>query len=179
MEIQLFNTYIHRSAFNNVKCVLDSTFLSEGSLVAKFESRLSSEFQILNPVAVNSGTTALHLALELAGIKEEDEVILPAQTFVATGLVILQQRAIPVFADIEYETGNICINSLKQKITSRTKAIMPVHWAGYPCDMDAINSVANKNNLIVIEDAAHALGATYKEKELDQFQILHAFLFRR
>lgn len=178
MEIPIYNTFIHQNAFQNVEEVLSSTFLSEGTLVKKFESRLASEFGLGNPVALNSGTTALHLALVLAGIKEGDEVILPAQTFVATGLVILQQKAIPVFADIDYETGNISVASIEQKITARTKAIMVVHWGGYPCDMDEINAIAKKNNLVVIEDAAHALGATYKNKPIGAISDYTCFSFQ-
>src|SRR4051812_44637695 len=145
MEIPIFNTYIHPSANKQVSDVLASTFISEGKLVKEFETRLSTEFGLINPVAVNSGTTALHLALEIAGIREGDEVILSPQTFVASGLVVVQQKATPVFADIDYETGNICVSSIKRKLSKKTKAIIAVHWGGYPCDMDEINSIARQH----------------------------------
>src|SRR4051812_44949152 len=103
--LNIYNTFIAKESLQAVKKVLDSTFISEGKLVKEFENQLSTYLGINNPVALNSGTTALHLALDLAGIKEGDEVILPAQTFVASGLVILQQKAKPVFADINYEDG--------------------------------------------------------------------------
>ena len=161
-KISMFNTYISPGAYSNLSNVLASTFLSEGKLVKEFEQRLSEELGFINPVAVNSGTSALHLALVLAGIKPGDEVICPAQTFVATAMVILQERAKPVFADIQYKSGNISPESIESKITEKTKAIIVVHWGGYPCDMDEINEIAARHNLIVIEDAAHAPGATYR-----------------
>src|SRR4051794_24174353 len=121
MNIPIFNTYIHSTATEEINKILQSTFLSEGETVKQFEKELENLFHLKNCVTLNSGTSALHLALLIAGIKEGDEVILPAQTFVATGLVILQQKAIPVFADIDYETGNISVESIKNKITSKTK----------------------------------------------------------
>ncbi len=177
-QISIYNTFIHPTATQKVNEVLQSTFLSEGKIVQEFENKLSSYLGIQNPLAVNSGTTALHLALDLAGINEGDEVILPAQTFVATGLVILQQKAIPVFADINYEDGNISCASIKQKITPKTKAIICVHWGGYPCDMDEILSIAKENNLVVIEDAAHALGAHYKTKKIGSISDYTCFSFQ-
>jgi perosamine synthetase len=177
-NIPIFNTYIHPSAYEKVKLVLDSTYLSEGNLVKEFESKLTTELGLNNVVALNSGTSSLHLALILAGINQGDEVICPAQTFVASGLVILQERAVPVFADIQYDTGNIDPRSIELKITNKTKAIMGVHWGGYPCDMDEINRIAQKYNLIVIEDAAHALGATYKGSPIGTISDFTCFSFQ-
>jgi perosamine synthetase len=114
----------------------------------------------------------------LAGVGPGDEVILPAQTFVATGLVILMQRATPVFADIDPMTGNIAPASIAELISPRTKAVMPVHWAGYPCDMDEINTLAARHGLAVVEDAAHALGATYKGKPVGSISRFTAFSFQ-
>jgi perosamine synthetase len=130
------------------------------------------------PVTVNSGTSALHLALVLAGVGVADEVILPAQTFVASGLAILMCGARPVFADIQPMTGNIAPESIARKITAKTKAVMPVHWAGYPCDMDEIHAIAEDAGLAVIEDAAHALGATYKGKPIGAISRFTAFSFQ-
>jgi perosamine synthetase len=178
MSISIFHTYIHPDAIGKVKYLLDSTFLSEGKLVKSFEETLTTELGIVNPVALNSGTSALHLALVLAGINPGDEVICPAQTFVATALVILQEKATPIFADIQYETGNICPKSLEEKITEKTRAIMAVHWGGYPCDMDEIHAIAKKHNLIVIEDAAHAIGATYKGKPIGAISDFTCFSFQ-
>ena len=178
MSISIFNTYIHPEANEKVKNVLDSTFVSEGKLVKAFEDKISSEMGIKNPVAVNSGTSALHLALVMAGVKKNDEVILPAQTFIATGSVILQQSAVPVFADIEYENGNISFQSIKNKLSSKTKAIIVVHWGGYPCDMDEILQLAANNNIMVIEDAAHCLGSTYKDKVIGEISDFTCFSFQ-
>ncbi|WP_448697795.1 DegT/DnrJ/EryC1/StrS family aminotransferase [Mucilaginibacter sp. AW1-3] len=177
-EIGIVNTYIAPDASAWVNKVLDSTFISEGKLVKEFENKLADYLGIINPVALNSGTSALHLALDVAGVGEGDEVILPAQTFVATGLVILQQKAVPVFADIDYDTGNISVADIKAKITAKTKAIMPVHWAGYPCDMDAIMQLARQHGLIVIEDAAHALGALYNNKPIGSIGDYTCFSFQ-
>lgn len=177
-QIGIYNTYISPLAVQKVSETLASTFISEGKLVKEFEQALSRELGLANPVALNSGTTALHLALDLAGIGEGDEVILPAQTFVATGLVILQQKAIPVFADINYEDGNISISSVRQKITPKTKAILCVHWGGYPCDMDGLFELAKAHNLIVIEDAAHALGAFYKNRAIGSISPYTCFSFQ-
>jgi perosamine synthetase len=158
--------------------VLRTTFISEGKLVKEFEAGLTAKLGLAHPVTVNSGTTALHMALVLAGVGARDEVILPAQTFVATGLVILMQGAVPVFADIDPATGNLSPAAIARKITPRTKAIMPVHWGGYPCDMDEINALAAKYSLAVVEDAAHALGAIYRGKPIGAISRFTAFSFQ-
>ena len=178
MQIPIFNTYIHPSAQQRVADVLTTTFLSEGKLVKEFEARLHSELGLVNPVALNSGTSALHLAMVLASVGPGDEVILSPQTFVASALVIAQQGAVPVFADIQYETGNIDPADIEQRITSRTKAIMAVHWGGYPCDLDEIRAIAHRHNLPVIEDAAHAPGATYKGEPIGAVSDITCFSFQ-
>jgi perosamine synthetase len=177
-HLSIHNTFIHPSATEEVSKVLASTFLSEGEVVKQFERSLEEQLGLKNCVTLNSGTAALHLALVIAGIKEGDEVIIPAQTFIATGLVVLQQKAIPVFADIDYNTGNISVESFRSKITPRTRAVIPVHWAGYPCDMMEINRIAKENNIVVIEDAAHALGATYNDKPIGTLSDLTCFSFQ-
>lgn len=176
--IPIFNTYIAPEASNYVGDVLSSGFLSEGALVKEFEKKLADDLGFTNPVAVNSGTSALHLALVLAGVGPGDEVICPAQTFVATALVALQEKAIPVFADIQYETGNIDPRSIEQKITSKTKAIIVVHWGGYPCDMKEIHAIAKKHDIPVIEDAAHAPGATYHGSPIGTLSDFTCFSFQ-
>ena len=176
--MDFFTTHISKKAKENVNEVLDSTFVSAGEIAGQFEDALSERLGLVNPVSVNSGTSALHLALAIAGVGPGDEVVLPAQTFVATGLVILMQGATPVFADIQYETGNIDPASIRGKITDKTKAIVPVHWGGYPCDMDEINSIAEEYNIAMIEDAAHALGATYKGKSIGSISRFTAFSFQ-
>jgi perosamine synthetase len=178
MNIPIFNTYISPKASEYVSRVLESTYLSEGVKVKEFESQLTSRLGWVNPIAVNSGTSALHLALVLAGIEAGDEVICPAQTFVATGLVVLQQKATVIFADIQYESGNIDPKSIEKKVTKKTKAIMPVHWGGAPCDMDEIGAIADAYDLTVVEDAAHATGATYKGRPVGSISQFTCFSFQ-
>ena len=174
--MNFFHTHISPRAIELATETLRSTFVSEGNRVHEFETELSRTLGLVRPVAVNSGTSALHLALVLAGIGPGDEVILPAQTFVASGMVILMCGARPVFADIHPHTGNLDPASIRKKITPRTKAIMPVHWAGCPCDMDEINAIAREHGLTVVEDAAHALGATYKSRPVGSLSRFTAFL---
>lgn len=176
--MEFFNTHISDQAKINVNKVLDSTFISAGQVALEFELALEDQLGLINPVTVNSGTSAIHLALNVAGIGEGDEVITSPQTFVATGLAILMQRAKPIFADIQYDSGNINPNSIKEKITDKTKAILPVHWAGYPCDMNEINQIAKDYNLIVIEDAAHAIGATYQGRVIGSISDFTCFSFQ-
>ena len=176
--MEFFNSFVAEKAITLAKEVLRSGFVSEGEMVRKFENGLTKKLGHVNPVAVNSGTSALHLSLAVANVGSGDEVILSAQTFVASGLAVLMTGATPIFADIQYETGNIDPESIKQEITDKTKAIMPVHWAGYPCDMDEINEIADNNNLVVIEDAAHALGATYNGKTIGSISDFTAFSFQ-
>ncbi len=176
--MEFFNTYISERSIRLVNEVLRSGFISAGRLADEFERQLSRQLELVNPVTLNSGTSALYLALALAGVGPGDEVIISPQTFIATGLVVLMHYAKPVFADIQYNTGNIDPDSIKQKITEKTKAIIPVHWGGYPCDMDEINEIAKEYNLAVIEDAAHALGATYKGKPIGSISRFTAFSFQ-
>ena len=176
--MDFYHTHISKKAFDLVQDVLKSSFVSEGEIVKSFEAKLTNNLGLVNPVAVNSGTSALHLGLAVAGVGPGDEVILPAQTFVATGLAILMQGAVPVFADIQYDTGNIDPKSIKEKVTPKTKAVIPVHWAGYPCDMDEINAIAKEHDIAVVEDSAHALGATYKGKPIGSISRFSAFSFQ-
>jgi len=176
--MNFFQVHISSQAIESATEVLKSGWISEGDKVKEFEAALSERLGLCNPVTVNSGTSALHLALAIAHVGPEDEVILPAQTFVATGMVVLSKRAKPVFVDIQPNTGNICPKSISEKITERTKAVIAVHWGGYPCDLDEINNLAERHNLIVIEDAAHALGAGYKGKPVGSISRFTAFSFQ-
>lgn len=176
--MDFFITHVSERSRALAADVLESGWLSEGARVREFEAALSSRLGLANPVCLNSGTSALHLALAVAGIGPGDEVIIPAQTFVATGLAVLMQRATPVFADIDLSTGNISPASVKEKLTPRTAAIMPVHWAGYPCDMDEINEIGLKAGVAVIEDAAHAIGATYRGKPIGAVSRFTCFSFQ-
>ena len=176
-NINFFSTNISPNVFDELNTILKSGFISAGKQSEIFESKLS-DLGLINPITVNSGTVTMFLALLSHNIGPGDEVIIPAQTFVATGLVVKQVGAKVIFADINSETGNIDVKSIKEKITKKTKAIIPVHWGGYPCDMDEINELAKKHNLIVIEDAAHALGSTYKNKSIGSISDFTSFSFQ-
>src|SRR3989441_785899 len=116
-------------------------------------------------LAPNSGPAALHMAVAAAGIQPGDEVLTSAFTYPATALAVLQHNGVPTFADIDPVTFNIDPGSIEERITPRTRAIMPVHVHGLPCDMDAINTIARRHDLVVIEDAAQAHGATYRSRQ--------------
>jgi perosamine synthetase len=172
------NTYISEKSIKLATDVLRSTYVSAGKMADRFEKELENQLGLVNPVTLNSGTSALYLALAVAGVKPGDEVIIPPQTFIATGFSVLMHYARPVFADIQFKTGNIDPGCIRQKITDKTKAIIPVHWGGYPCDLDEINDIAKEHNLAVIEDAAHALGASYKGKPIGAISRFTAFSFQ-
>lgn len=160
-----------------VKENLESGMLSEGELVKRFEKSLEEQFGMRNVVAVNSGTSALHLALVLAGVGAGDEVILPAQTFVATGLAVLYCGAKPVFADIGMD-GNISLEDVKRKRTRRTKAVVAVSWGGNPCDLDELGYYCAYNMIILIQDNAQALGATYKNEPISEHGHFSCYSFQ-
>lgn len=176
--MQFVDTYISEKAISLATQVLRSGYVSAGHYADMFEKELGARLGLVNPVTVNSGTSALYLALAVAGVGPGDEVIVPAQTFIATGLSVLMHYAVPVFADIQYRTGNIDPVSIREKITGKTKAVVPVHWAGYPCDLDEINNIAGEHGIAVIEDAAHALGATYKGNPVGAVSRFTAFSFQ-
>jgi perosamine synthetase len=176
--MDFFESRVTRRAIELATEVLESGWLSEGAMTRRFEEALASQLSLSGPVAVNSGTSAIHLALAIAGVEPGDEVIIPAQTFVATGMAVLMQHAVPVFADIDPLTGNITPNSIASNISSRTRAVVPVHWGGYPCDLDEINATAEEHGVTIVEDAAHALGATYRERPIGSISRFTAFSFQ-
>lgn len=144
---------------------LRSNWLTQGPKVREFEKKLARSCGARYAVAVNSGTAALHLAYLAAGIGKGDEVITTPNTFAATANMLMAAGARPVFCDIRLDTYNIDEKKVEKLITKKTKAIVPVHFAGHPAEMNAILRVAKKHKLLVIEDACHALGATYKGKK--------------
>jgi dTDP-4-amino-4,6-dideoxygalactose transaminase len=130
-----------------------------GEEVAEFERRFASMHGCQHGIAVVNGTVSLRIALLAAGIQAEDEVIVPAYTFISTASAVLEANAIPVFADVDLETFNLDPDAVAAAMTPRTKAIIPVHFAGQPADMDRLMALARKRDVVVIEDAAHAHGA--------------------
>ncbi|MBN98840.1 MAG: UDP-4-amino-4,6-dideoxy-N-acetyl-beta-L-altrosamine transaminase, partial [Gemmatimonadetes bacterium] len=141
---------------------LESGWITTGPKTEAFEAAICEYTGAGHALALNSCTAALHLSMVAAGIGEGDEVILSPYTFASTGHVVLYQKARPVFVDIEPETYNIDPELIESKITSRTRAILPVHYGGHPCAMDRLVQIAREYKLQVIEDAAHAIGAEYQ-----------------
>ncbi len=144
--------------------VLASGYIGQGPRVDLFEEKLKAWTSSPYILTLNSGTSALHLALRLAGIGFGDEVISTPMTCMATNVPILANGARIVWADIDPKTGNICPKSVKEKITSKTKAIICVDWAGYPCDLEELQLIADQHGIKLIEDAAHGFGSRYKDK---------------
>jgi len=157
--------------------VLKSNYLTTGPAIKEFEDQLKSVTGAEYVVAISNGTAALHAACFAAGIGEGDEVITTPMTFAATANAVLYCGGTPVFADIDPETYNIDPEDIRRKITDKTKAIIPVHYTGQPCDMDEIMKIAKEHNLIVIEDAAHALGAEYKGRKIGSIGDMTTFSF--
>ncbi|HET7393800.1 MAG TPA: DegT/DnrJ/EryC1/StrS family aminotransferase [Candidatus Binatia bacterium] len=156
---------------------LKSGWLTTGFKVKSFEEDFARYVRAKHAIAVNSGTAALHLALDAVGIEEGDEVIVPTMTFTATAEVVLYFKAKPVLVDCERDTLNLDPAKIEAAITPRTKAIVPVHMAGLPCDMDEILRIARKHDLRVIEDAAHALPAAYRGRTVGTVGDITCFSF--
>ena len=166
--IKLFDPSIGKEEELAVKQVLKSKNWANGAgmgKVSEFEDKFRKYTNSKNCVAVNSGTAALNLALSLYDIKDK-EVILPSMTFVATANAIVMNGGKPVFVDINEDTLNVDSEHLKSAITDKTKIILPVHFGGLSCNMSEIKSLAKKNNLKIIEDAAHAAGSKYKNSKI-------------
>lgn len=161
-----------------VQEIMDNTRISCGKYVRMFEDRFAELVGVKDAVAVSSGTDADILALAVMhdfGANRDDEVIVPALSFVATGNAVVHAGFKPAFVDVERQTLNIDASRIEEAITEKTRAIMPVHLMGKPADMDAVNAIATKHNLWVIEDAAEAHGAVYKEKPAGSLADLGAF----
>lgn len=168
-------------AGNELKYVTDAVatgwISSSGKYVTEFENQFAAYSDCKYGIAVCNGTIALHLALVGLGIGKGDEVILPTFTMIASAFAVCYTGATPVFVDADKDSWNIDVTKIEEKITSRTKAIMPVHIFGKMCDMDAIKALADKYNLYILEDAAEAHGATYKGKKSGSFSDMAAFSF--
>lgn len=164
----------------DIQAVVDtlrSDYLTTGPKVQEFEQTIANYVGAKYAVAVSNGTAALHVACLAAGIGEGDEVITTPITFAASANCVLYCGGTPVFADIDPDTYNISPASIREKITERTKAIIPVHFTGQPCEMDEIHRIAKEHNLIVIEDGAHALGADYKGRMIGTISDMTTFSF--
>lgn len=164
-RIPLFDLDLGEEEYEYIKRVLDSKWLTMGEVTKDFESAFAEYLGVRHAIAVSSGTAAIHLAYHALGLSEGDEVICPSLTFVATANAILYTGARPVFVDIrDLDELTISPDDVESKVNEKTRAVVAVHYAGFPCNMDKITETARNHNLYLIEDAAHALGAEYSSK---------------
>ena len=176
MNVPLYVPWITDSDKKAVLSSLKLPQLTDGPKLREFEKRFAKFVGTKFAIGVSNGTSALHLSLLSLGIGTKHEVIIPDMTFVATANAVFLSGAKPVCTDID-SSLNISIKSIKNKITRRTKAIIPVHFAGFPCNMDEICKVADENDLKIVEDCAHSLGAFYKNKHVGTFGDTGCFSF--
>ena len=178
-KIRLFEPYVGKEELNQTLKVLKTKFWASGSgqgQVKKFELALKKYITCIDVIAVNSGTAALHLALSNFDIALKD-VMIPTLTFVSTAHAAIYNNAKPIFVDIDEKTLCIDLDDLERKITKNTKIIIPVHFGGFPCDLEKIKKLKNEFKFHVIEDASHAFGATYKGKKIGKHSELVCFSF--
>lgn len=176
-RVPLSEPYIDEEDIHSIEQALREKRLSQGKYVEKFEKEFAKYVGIKHAIAVSNGTAALHLALAAIGIGPGDEVLVPSFSFIATANCVLYQDAKPVFIDIDPLTCNIDPLKIRKKINKRSRAIIPVHYAGQPCDMNGINEVATRFKLHVIEDAAEAHGALYKGRKVGSLGHIACFSF--
>lgn len=157
--------------------VLTSDWLTTGPKVSEFEQMFANFVGAVDAVAVSSGTAALHAAMYALGVGPGDEVIVPAITFAATANCVVFQGGTPVFVDVEHDTLLVDPIQVESKITSRTKAIIAVDYAGHPCNYDALRSIANRYNVALVADACHALGGKYRDQPIGSLADLSTFSF--
>jgi len=165
---------------NDIQAVVEalrSDWLTTGPMVQEFEQALARRVGVAYAVVFNSGTAALHAAYHAAGVKAGDEVITSPITFAATSNAALYLGAKPIFADIQSDTVNIDPNEIEDLITNRTRVIAPVDFAGHPADMDEIITLAKNNHIVVVEDAAHAIGAIYRGRSVGSMADITTFSF--
>jgi len=177
-NIVLFHPHVSTTAIEYVSKVLNSRWIGQGPLVEDFERKFGARFAgDLRTLAVRAGTDALHLAYILAGLQPGDEVISPIFTCTATNLPFLYMGVKVVFADIQMKTLNIDPADVRHRITERTKAIVCIHHGGLPCDLAELQAIADEYRLKLIEDAAHALGATYRGQNIGGISDFTMFSF--
>jgi perosamine synthetase len=176
--IPLFKVFMPKSVMQPLKEVLFSGYIGEGPRVEEFERKLAPWFGSENVLTLNSGTSAIQLALRLANVGYGDEVISTPMTCVATNEPILSIGAKIIWADINPDTGNIDPEDVAKKITKKTKAIIAVHWGGYPCELELLNKLAIVHGVKLIEDACHAFGATYHGKPIGSISDFTCFSFQ-
>lgn len=177
MNIPFHKTHITQEEIEAVVQAMKSGWLTMGPKTLEFEEKFREYLGVGYALSTNSATSALHLALKAIGIKEGDEVIVPTNTFIATAEVVTYFNAIPVLCDIEEDTFNLDVSKVEDLITSKTKAVIPVHYGGQPCDMDELKVLCQKYELKIIEDAAHALPSSYKGRKIGTIGDITCFSF--
>ncbi len=175
--VQFHQSYIQQGEIKEVVDTLKSGWITTGPRTKRFEEDFKKYIGCRHAIGLNSCTAGLHLSLAALNIGEGDEVITTPITFPATANVIIHQKATPVFVDVKMDTLNIDVSKIEEKITPKTKAIMPVHFAGHPCDMGKIMDIAMRNKLFVIEDAAHAIESEYNGKKVGNIGDFTSFSF--
>jgi perosamine synthetase len=175
--VPFYKPWITNQDEKAISQALKSRWLTGGPIAAKFENQFAEYVGVKCAVSVNSCTAALHLAMRVLNIKSGDEVIVPDVTFAATANAALFVGAKPVFADVDEKTFNISPNDVLNKITPKTKAIIPVHYGGQSCDMKELMDIAQDYKLHIVEDCAHSLGAEYEGKKTGSFGIFGCFSF--
>ncbi len=175
--IHFHKPYFNDDEINEVVDSIKSGWWTTGPKTQIFEKKFSEYLGVKNSLAVSSWTAAAHLALEAIGLKENDEVIVPAITFTATAEIVCYFKAKPVIVDVQKDTFNIDVNEIEKVISKNTKAVIPVHYGGQPCDMYEIMDLCKSRNIKVIEDAAHSLPAEYNGKKVGTIGDVTCFSF--
>jgi perosamine synthetase len=176
-QIPFYKPWINGQDRKSVFAALKSRWLSGGPIAGDFEKQFSEYVGTKHAVAVNSCTAALHLAMRALNVGPGDEVIVPVLTFAATANAAIFCGAKPVFADIDERTFNISPKDVMEKVTSKTKAIIPVHYGGQPCDMKELAEIADDNKFFIVEDCAHSLGAKYADQLTGSLGVIGCFSF--
>ena len=177
IRVPFFVPSINNDDSQAIKDALSKPLLTDGPKLQRFESMFSKFTGAKYAIGVSNGTAALHLSLKAIGVGKGDEIIIPDMTFVATASAVLMTDATPVLADVEKNDLNISVNSIKKVLTSKTRAIIAVHFAGNVCEIEKIKHLAKKNNLLLIEDCAHAIGVKYRKKHVGLFGNAGCFSF--
>ena len=176
-EIKFSIPNISKQDINLVGKIIKSGWLTHGKYTALFEDEIKKFTKAKFAISVSSCTAGLHISCLAAGFKKGDEVIVPAQTHTATAHAVEYTGAKAIFADVEYPSGNINLDDIKKNVTKKTKGVILVHMAGYPCEMDNIIKFCKKRKIIVLEDCAHALGTYFEGKHAGNFGISGSFSF--
>ncbi|MBI3034039.1 DegT/DnrJ/EryC1/StrS aminotransferase family protein [Candidatus Woesearchaeota archaeon] len=175
--IPLFKPSMGEDEVNAVREVIESGWIGLGPKTEEFERLFAEYVGSKYAVGTNSATAALHLAVKVLGLPRGSDILTSPMTFISTAMAASYNDLNPVFVDIEPDTLNMDANDLKQKITKKTRAVLPVHFGGHPCDMDAIRDFASDNNLVVLDDCAHATGSQYKGRMVGTLAAMSCFSF--